>query len=171
MKQLWIVFTILFCISLSSCGSGNMIRESLTAQNSCLKMQVVKMEEGPHSFTYMTGPHSSRTHYSKDPTVGLFWITLNVTNIGNEVYDFDFQRIRIITERFITTPMFTSGTGFFSMVGPDEFYVKIKPKEKIVRSLIFPYFKGIRPYRIVYDSITNNKIENIMTFDIPEKSK
>ncbi|MBN1498234.1 MAG: DUF4352 domain-containing protein [Spirochaetes bacterium] len=99
----------------------------------------------------------------KDPSDCLLWMKITVKNIAKEEKEFDFSRIRLISDNRIGKPDFIYSE---APIYKEGFFHKIKPGEDFTRWLVYLFPVNTTPYRLAYDYIINNRLVDKLAFDI-----
>ncbi len=90
---------------------------------------------------------------------------IKVTNTGNTMTNFDFDRVRIIFPKYVSKPFVVQATDLLALQGST---ATLKPGEDTARILHFVYLRDRKPVRIVYDQVIQNRVSNKMVIAIPE---
>ncbi len=150
-----------------------LLREPVRAANKNWRIEIQSLRAGPNSYSEMTNRMGSWgknetvsvSYWPKNPENGFLWVLVNVENIGAEPHEFDFSRVRLISEQYVAKPAFVYST---DLIYKEGFIHTIKPRKNLTRWLICEYKKGYYPCKLVYDNKIVGSVFDKLVMAVPE---
>jgi hypothetical protein len=155
-----------------SAAGRQLLRSPVKAENANWRMEIKRLKAGPNSYTVMTnratwggknetfavvnGPQSSGKGY--------VWLLVTVGNIGKAKRTFDFSRVRLIGEKYVSRPVHIYSDALLYGEGYEH---AIRPGGEMTRWLAFEYDVGRYPYRMAYDVISGGAVADVIKAPLP----
>lgn len=176
-----IVFTI-------GCSSMPLINHPITHKTETWSIVLSKLDAGPDTYSkflrnyWIVKPTSSVAEKimtgigaPKNPNInpqyssnGFIWLSMKVRNLDKYEHNFDFSRVRLISDHYVINPEiidFTEEPFTFK----DHPITKIKPGKTFSIILVFEYTRGHLPSTLIYDNTIAGRIFDKIVVPLPVK--
>lgn len=157
MKKAMMILPVILAVSFAGCATY-VLDNPIQQKNNSLQLTIENIKAGPD-----TVDKGYVTYRPKDPRGGLLWVEVTAANTGAVPIEFDFQRVRLVADLYVSGPQFVVSSNWFAK---ESSFFRIKPQDYVTRWLVYIYPRGRYPYRVVYDNFVNGRVTDTIKIDL-----